>query len=187
MAVTKTSIEGVMIIEPQIFSDERGYFFESYNEERFLEDTGLATHFVQDNESRSRYGVLRGLHFQRPPYAQAKLVRVVSGRVLDIAVDIRSGSPTYGKYVAVELSDDNHRQLFLPRGMAHGFVVLSDEAIFQYKCDNRYHRDSEGAIAWNDPSIAIDWGIADGDIILSDKDKNNPTLAQIGEVFKYGE
>lgn len=187
MAVIKTSIEGVVIIEPQIFNDERGYFFESYNEKRFLEDTGLATHFVQDNESRSRYGVLRGLHFQRPPYAQAKLVRVVRGRVLDVAVDIRSGSPTYGKYVAVELSDDNHRQLFLPRGMAHGFVVLSDEAIFQYKCDNYYHRDSEGAIAWNDPTIDIDWGIADNDIILSDKDRNNPTLAQIGEVFKYGE
>ena len=186
MAVIKSAIEGVLIIEPKVFGDERGYFFESYNEERFRAETGIETRFVQDNESKSRYGVLRGLHFQRPPHAQAKLVRVVRGRVLDVAVDIRSGSPTYGKYVAVELSEDNHRQLFLPRGMAHGFVVLSDEAIFQYKCDNLYHPESEGAIAWNDPTIGIDWGIVEGDIILSERDKHNPTLAEIGEAFTYG-
>lgn len=186
MAVIKTAIEGVVIIEPKLFGDERGYFFESYNEERFRAETGIETRFVQDNESRSKYGVLRGLHFQQPPYAQAKLVRVVKGRVLDVAVDIRTGSPTYGKYVAVELSEDNHRQLFIPKGFAHGYAVLSDEAIFQYKCDNLYHPECEGAIVWNDPSIAIDWGVAEGDIILSEKDKRNPTLAEIGEVFTYG-
>lgn len=186
MVVIKTAIEGVVIIEPKLFGDERGYFFESYNEERFRAETGIETRFVQDNESRSKYGVLRGLHFQQPPYAQAKLVRVVKGRVLDVAVDIRTGSPTYGKYVAVELSEDNHRQLFIPKGFAHGYAVLSDEAIFQYKCDNLYHPECEGAIVWNDPSIAIDWGVAEADIILSEKDKHNPTLAEIGEVFTYG-
>ena len=186
MAVIKTAIESVLIIEPKLFGDERGYFFESYNKERFRAETGIETRFVQDNESRSKYGVLRGLHFQRPPYAQAKLVRVVKGRVLDVAVDIRTGSPTYGRYVAVELSEDNHRQLFIPKGFAHGYAVLSDEAIFQYKCDNLYHPECEGAIAWNDPTIGINWGIAEGDIILSEKDKHNPTLAEIGEVFTYG-
>lgn len=186
MAVIKTTIEGVVIIEPKLFGDERGYFFESYNEERFRAETGIETHFVQDNESRSKYGILRGLHFQRPPYAQAKLVRVVRGRVIDVAVDIRTGSSTFGKYVAVELSEDNHRQLFIPKGFAHGYAVLSDEAIFQYKCDNLYHPECEGAIVWNDPSIAIDWGVAEADIILSEKDKHNPTLAEIGEVFTYG-
>ena len=186
MAVIKTAIEGVVIIEPKLFGDERGYFFESYNEERFRAETGIETRFVQDNESRSKYGVLRGLHFQRPPYAQAKLVRVVKGRVLDVAVDIRTGSPTFGRYVAVELSEDNHRQLFIPKGFAHGYAVMSDEAIFQYKCDNLYHPECEGAIVWNDPTIGIDWGIAEGDIILSEKDKHNPTLAEIGEEFTYG-
>ncbi|MBO5902115.1 MAG: dTDP-4-dehydrorhamnose 3,5-epimerase [Alistipes sp.] len=186
MRVINTDIEGVLIIEPQVFGDERGYFFESYNEERFRAKTGIDVHFVQDNESRSKYGVVRGFHFQRPPHAQAKLVRVVRGRVVDVAVDIRTGSPTYGKYVAVELSEDNHRQLFLPRGMAHGFVVKSDEAIFQYKCDNYYHPESEGAIAWNDPTIGMDWGVAEADIILSDKDRRNPTLAELGEIFEYG-
>ena len=186
MAVIKTAIESVLIIEPKLFGDERGYFFESYNEERFRAETGIETRFVQDNESRSKYGVLRGLHFQRPPYAQAKLVRVVKGRVLDVAVDIRTGSPTYGRYVAVELSEDNHRQLFIPKGFAHGYAVMSDEAIFQYKCDNLYHPECEGAIVWNDPTIAINWGIAEGDIILSEKDKHNPTLAEIGEEFTYG-
>ena len=187
MAVIKTAIEGVVIIEPTIYGDERGYFFESYNEERFLQDMGITTRFVQDNESKSKRGVLRGLHFQRPPYAQSKLVRVVKGRVLDVAVDIRNGSPTYGGYVAVELSEDNHRQLFLPRGMAHGFVVLSDEAIFQYKCDNLYHPESEGSIAWNDPAIGIDWGIDPESVILSERDRGNRPLADLGEVFKYGE
>ena len=187
MAVIKTDIEGVLIIEPKVFGDERGYFFESYNEERFLAETGVKTRFVQDNESKSKYGVLRGLHFQKPPYAQSKLVRVVRGRVLDVAVDIRVGSPTYGKYVAVELTEDNHRQLFLPRGMAHGFVVLSDEAIFQYKCDNLYHPESEGSVAWDDKTIGIEWGVDKADITLSEKDKHHPTLAKIDEIFKYGE
>lgn len=187
MAVIKTDIEGVLIIEPKVFGDERGYFFESYNEERFLAETGVKTRFVQDNESKSKYGVLRGLHFQKPPYAQSKLVRVVRGRVLDVAVDIRVGSPTYGKYVAVELTEDNHRQLFLPRGMAHGFVVLSDEAIFQYKCDNLYHPESEGSVAWDDKTIGIEWGVDKADITLSEKDKHHPTLVEIDEIFKYGE
>lgn len=186
MAVIKTAIEGVLVIEPKVFSDERGYFFESYNEERFLSETGIAVRFVQDNESRSKRGVVRGFHFQRPPHAQAKLVRVVRGRVVDVAVDIRTGSPTYGKYVAVELSEHNHRQLFLPHGMAHGFMVLSDEAIFQYKCDEYYHPESEGAIIWNDPTIAMDWGVTEADIILSEKDRQNPTLAELGEIFEYG-
>lgn len=186
MAVIKTAIEGVFIIEPTVYGDERGYFFESYNEERFRSETGIDVHFVQDNESKSKRGVLRGFHFQRPPHAQAKLVRVVSGTVVDVAVDIRTGSPTYGKHVAVELSEDNHRQLFLPRGMAHGFVVKSDEAIFQYKCDNYYHPESEGGIAWNDPTIAMDWGVAEADITLSDKDRHNPTLEELGEIFEYG-
>ena len=187
MAVIKTAIEGVLIIEPTVYGDERGYFFESYNEERFRSETGIDVHFVQDNESKSKRGVLRGFHFQRPPHAQAKLVRVVSGTVVDVAVDIRTGSPTYGKYVAVELTEDNHRQLFLPRGMAHGFVVLSDEAIFQYKCDNPYHPDSEGSVAWNDPTIGIDWGIDPESVILSERDRGNRPLADLKEVFKYGE
>ena len=187
MAVIKTAIEGVVIIEPTIYGDERGYFFESFNEERFLKEVGVNTRFVQDNESKSKRGVLRGLHFQKPPYAQSKLVRVVKGRVLDVAVDIRKGSPTYGKYVAVELTEDNHRQFFLPRGMAHGFVVLSDEAIFQYKCDNLYHPESEGSVAWNDPEIDIDWGIDTESVILSEKDKKNGALADLEDVFNYGE
>ena len=187
MAAIKTDIEGVYIIEPKVFGDERGYFFESFNEERFLAETGIKTRFVQDNESKSKYGVLRGLHFQKPPYAQSKLVRVVKGRVLDVAVDIRVGSATYGKYVAVELTEDNHRQLFLPRGMAHGFVVLSDEAIFQYKCDNLYHPESEGSIIWNDPQIGIAWGVDEMDVILSEKDKHHATLAELEEVFNYKE
>lgn len=179
MNVKNTAIEGVLIIEPRVFGDERGYFFESYNKAEFARATGLNIDFVQDNESRSRYGVLRGLHYQKEPYAQSKLVRCGRGRVLDVAVDIRKGSPTFGKYVATELTEDNHRQFFLPRGCAHGFVVLSDEAVFQYKCDNLYHPESEGAIAWNDPTIAIDWRIPTSDIILSEKDKHHPLLKDI--------
>ena len=172
MNVIKTDIEGVVIIEPRIFGDARGYFFESYNARDFAEVADVT--FVQDNESRSCYGVVRGLHFQKPPYAQSKLVRVVEGCVLDVAVDIRRGSPTYGHYVAAELSADNHRQFFLPRGMAHGFAVLSDTAVFQYKCDNLYHPESEGAIAWDDPTLAIDWHIPADKVILSDKDSHHP-------------
>lgn len=184
MEVIKTSIEEVFILEPKIFKDDRGYFYESYSQREF-EEKVLKTTFVQDNQSKSSYGVLRGLHFQKTPYAQSKLVRVIKGKVLDIAVDIREGSPTFGKYVAVELTEDNHRQLFIPRGFAHGFVVLSNEAIFQYKCDNFYSKESEGAIIWNDPDIAIDWGIDIKDIILSEKDKVSPRLKDAEWLFNY--
>lgn len=184
MEVLKTAIEGLLIIDPTVFGDSRGYFFESYNKQRFNEATGLDIDFVQDNQSKSCYGVLRGLHFQKPPYAQSKLVRCVRGKVLDVAVDIRKSSPTFGKYVAVQLTEDNHRQLFIPHGFAHGFVVLSEEAIFQYKCDNFYNKESEGAIAWNDPEIGIDWGIPSADIILSDKDKVNPLLKDAEWLFE---
>ena len=184
MKVLKTAIEGLLIIEPSVFGDSRGYFFESYNKQRFKDETGLDIDFVQDNQSKSCYGVLRGLHFQKPPYAQSKLVRCVRGKVLDVAVDIRKSSPTFGKYMAVELTEDNHRQLFIPHGFAHGFVVLSEEAIFQYKCDNFYHKESEGAIAWNDPEINIDWTIPFDDVMLSDKDKVNPLLKDAEWLFE---
>lgn len=184
MKVIKTSIEDVVIIEPDMFGDARGYFFESYSQKRFDEQV-RPVKFVQDNESKSRYGVLRGLHFQKGKDAQSKLVRVVKGRVLDVAVDIRRASPTFGKYVAVELSEDNHRQLFIPRGFAHGFSVLSEEAVFQYKCDNLYAPQSEGAIAWNDPEIGIDWGLKAEDILLSAKDAAHPLLNEAEELFDY--
>lgn len=184
MKVIKTSIEDVVIIEPDVFGDARGYFFESYSQKRFDEQV-RPIKFVQDNESKSRYGVLRGLHFQKGKDAQSKLVRVVKGRVLDVAVDIRRGSPTFGKYVAVELTEENHRQLFIPRGFAHGFSVLSEEAVFQYKCDNLYAPQSEGAIAWNDPEIGIDWGLKAEDILLSAKDAAHPLLSEAEELFDY--
>ena len=184
MNVIKTEIEGLLILEPKIFGDSRGYFYESYNKQRFEEVTGLNINFVQDNQSKSCYGVLRGLHFQTPPYAQSKLVRCVKGQILDISVDIRKSSPTFGKYIAVELNENNHRQLFIPHGFAHGFVVLSDEAIFQYKCDNFYHKESEGAVAWNDPEININWTIPFDDVILSDKDKVNPLLKDAEWLFE---
>lgn len=176
MIAIQTHIEDVFIIEPKVFGDERGYFFESFSEEWFRKNV-CDTQFVQDNESKSKYGVLRGLHFQKAPYAQAKLVRVIKGRVLDVAVDIRKDSPAFGKHVAVELSDENKRQFFIPRGFAHGFVVLSDEAVFQYKCDNYYAPQSESGIIWNDPDLNIDWQIPEEDIILSEKDKCNSLLA----------
>ncbi|MFI3281051.1 MAG: dTDP-4-dehydrorhamnose 3,5-epimerase [Rikenellaceae bacterium] len=184
MEVIKTDIEGVVIIEPRIFSDDRGYFYESFSDREFTEKV-CKTVFVQDNQSKSSYGVLRGLHFQKAPHAQSKLVRVVKGKVLDVAVDIRKGSPTYGKHVAVELTEDNHRQLFIPRGFAHGFVVLSEEVIFQYKCDNLYSKESEGALMWNDPELGIDWKIAEEDAILSDKDKVNSSLENFDSPFSY--
>jgi len=183
MEVIKTEIEGVFIIEPRVFGDARGYFFESFNAKEFAEKTGLQVNFVQDNESMSHYGVLRGLHFQQPPYAQSKLVRVVKGRVLDVAVDIRVGSPTFGKYVSVELTEENHRQFFMGKGFAHGFSVLSDEVIFQYKCDDFYAPQSEGAIAWNDPDLAIDWQIPVDKVLLSDKDKQHPFLRDFQSPF----
>lgn len=175
MNIIPTEIDGVLIIEPRIFQDSRGYFFESFNLREFEEKVGVID-FVQDNESKSCYGVVRGLHFQRDGHSQAKLVRVVKGKVLDVAVDLRRGSGTYGRHVAVELSEDNHRQFFIPRGFAHGFSVLSDEVIFQYKCDNYYCPSSEGAIAWNDPDLGIDWRIPEDKVILSEKDRNHPFL-----------
>ena len=178
MNIIETNIEGVIIIEPRLFEDERGYFFESFNQKEFQEKVCKTT-FIQDNESKSSYGVIRGLHFQKPPFAQSKLVRVVKGAVLDVAVDIRKGSPTFGQHVAVELTEDNHRQFFIPRGFAHGFSVLSKEVIFQYKCDNFYAPQSEGAIAWDDPDLGIDWQISIDEILLSEKDKSHPKLSLI--------
>lgn len=183
MNVIQTEIEGVLILEPKVFGDARGYFFESWNQEVY-EKNGIKANFVQDNESKSRFGVLRGLHFQAPPYTQAKLVRVIQGGVLDVAVDIRRGSPTFGKHVAVELSGENKRQLFVPRGFAHGFAVLTDEVLFAYKCDNRYMPSHERGIAWNDPALGINWRVDAESFILSGKDAKNPFLAD-AEVFDY--
>lgn len=184
MEVIQTGIEGVVLLQPRIFGDERGYFFESFSQRDF-ETLVCKTVFVQDNESKSCYGVLRGLHFQKPPHAQSKLVRVVKGRVLDVAVDIRKGSPTFGKHVAVELSGENKRQFFIPRGFAHGFVVLSKEAVFQYKCDNLYAPECEGALAWDDPDLGIDWQIPAEKIILSEKDKHHSCLKDVQWLFSY--
>jgi dTDP-4-dehydrorhamnose 3,5-epimerase len=178
MKITTTAIVGVVILEPEVFGDERGYFLESFSQREF-EEKVCKTTFVQDNESSSRYGVLRGLHFQKPPHAQAKLVRVVKGKVLDIAVDIRKGSPTFGHHVSTELSGENKRQLFIPRGFAHGFAVLSDEVVFQYKCDRYYVPHSEGGILWNDPALGIDWKLPEEDVILSEKDKKNVLLNEL--------
>ena len=183
MNVIKTDIEGVLIIEPRVFPDSRGYFFESYNKKAF--DAEVApVEFVQDNESCSTFGVMRGLHFQRPPHAQAKLVRCVRGRVLDVAVDIRKGSPTYGKHVAVELSEENKRQFFIPRGFAHGFAVLSETAVFQYKCDNYYCPEADGGISIQDPSLGIDWQIDPAIANLSPKDLSHPLFADFDTPFK---
>ena len=186
MKVLSTALAEVVILEPTLFNDARGYFFESYLQRDF-DMKVRPIHFIQDNESRSSYGVLRGLHFQIPPHAQSKLVRVIDGAVLDVAVDIRRGSPTFGLYVAVELSAQNHRQLFIPRGFAHGFSVLTDKAIVQYKCDNYYAPQSEGAIAWNDPDLNIDWRIPKDKIILSEKDKIHPILKEHETVFNYNQ
>ena len=180
MNCIETPLQGLYIIEPKVFKDQRGYFFESYNKKEFDEKVGRVD-FIQDNESKSIYGVVRGLHFQRGEYSQAKLVRVVQGKVLDVCVDLRKSSPSFGQIFTVELSAENHRQLFVPRGFAHGFSVLSEEVIFQYKCDNLYAPESEGAIAWNDPKLGIDWGIPANDIILSEKDKHHKPLAEISD------
>lgn len=178
MNVLRTDMEGLVIIEPKVHGDERGYFFESFSERDFA--AGVAeTSFVQDNESRSVYGVVRGLHFQRPPHSQAKLVRVVKGRVLDVAVDLRKDSPTFGRHIAVELSEENHRQVFLPKGFAHGFSVLSEEAVFQYKCDDYYAPECEEAVAWDDPDLDIDWKVPADKVILSEKDRRHPRLRDI--------
>jgi dTDP-4-dehydrorhamnose 3,5-epimerase len=187
MEIIQTPIEGTLVIEPKVFGDARGYFFESFNTREFAEKTGLDVTFVQDNESRSRYGVLRGLHFQLPPYTQSKLVRVVKGRVLDVAVDIRKGSPTYGQHVACELTEDNHRQFFVPKGFAHGFCVLSEDAVFQYKCDNFYAPQADAGISILDASLGIDWGIPMDRAILSEKDTRHPCLKDFDSPFVFGE
>ena len=184
MEVIKTDIEGLVIIEPKVFKDARGYFFESFSQREF-EEKVRKVNFVQDNESMSSYGVMRGLHFQRPPYTQSKLVRCVKGRVLDVAVDIRKGSPTYGKHVAVELSEDNHRQFFVPRGFAHGFAVLSNVAIFQYKCDNFYAPQADGGISIMDDTLSIDWQIPMDQALLSEKDINHLCLKDFDSPFDY--
>lgn len=184
MEVIKTDIEGVVIIEPRIFKDARGYFFESFSKREFDEKV-RPVDFVQDNESMSSYGVMRGLHFQRPPFAQSKLVRCVKGKVLDVAVDIRKESPTYGQHVAVELSEDNHRQFFIPRGFAHGFAVLSDVAVFQYKCDNYYHPEADGGISITDSSLNINWQIPVEKAVLSEKDTLHAMLLDFDSPFDY--
>ena len=182
MEVIKTAIDGVVIIEPKVFKDARGYFFESFSQREF-EEKVRKINFVQDNESMSSYGVMRGLHFQRPPFTQSKLVRCVKGRVLDVAVDIRKGSPTYGQHVAVELTEDNHRQFFVPRGFAHGFAVLSEMAVFQYKCDNFYTPQADGGISIIDDSLGIDWQIPTEKAILSEKDTKHELLKDFDSPF----
>ena len=182
MEIIKTAIEGVVILQPKVFTDARGYFFESYSK-RELDAAVGAVDFVQDNESCSTRGVMRGLHFQAPPFAQAKLVRCLSGRVIDVAVDIRVGSPTYGRHVAVELSGENKRAVFIPRGFAHGFAVLSDEAVFAYKCDNYYHPEAEGGLSLLDASLGIEWGMDPSEAILSPKDLRYPTLKDFESPF----
>ena len=182
MNVIKTAIDGLLIIEPRVFVDERGYFFESFSQREFDEKVGPVT-FVQDNESMSSRGVMRGLHFQRPPYTQTKLVRCVKGAVLDVAVDIRKDSPTYGQHVAVELTEDNHRQFFISKGFAHGFAVLSDTAVFQYKCDEFYHPEAESGISILDSTLGIDWRISPDQAILSDKDTRNPLFIDFESPF----
>lgn len=183
MNFIKTKIDGVYIIEPTIFKDERGYFFESYNEHDFYAHS-ITNRFVQDNQSKSSYGVIRGLHMQLPPFSQAKLVRVLKGRVLDVAVDVRPNSKTFGKYVAVELSDENQKQLFIPRNFLHGFSVLSDEAIFAYKVDNLYHKPAEFGIRYDDPEININWQIPANKVITSEKDRLANTLTDLMKILR---
>lgn len=178
MKIIKTDIPDLLIIEPDVFGDNRGYFFESFSQRKFEEATGVKVDFVQDNESLSAYGVVRGLHFQKPPHEQAKLVRVVRGKVLDVALDLRPESPTYGRYEVVELSGENHRQLFIPKGFAHGFSVLSDEAVFQYKCDDYYAPECEDGIAYDDPDLDINWHIPSEKMVISAKDLNRKTLKE---------
>ena len=182
MEVIKTILDGVVVIEPRLFEDARGYFFESFSQREFDEKVGKVV-FVQDNESKSSYGVMRGLHFQRPPYTQAKLVCCTVGRVLDIAVDLRKDSPTFGQWHSVELSAENHLQFFIPKGFAHGFSVLSETAVFAYKCDNLYHPEADGGILLSDPDLAIDWQVPEELRILSDKDKKHPMLKDFDNPF----
>jgi len=182
MNVITTPIEGLLVIEPQVFRDQRGYFVETYNEERY-QQAGIPARFVQDNQSCSSYRVVRGLHFQRPPYTQAKLVCCTQGRVLDVAVDLRKNSPTYGQWYSVELTEENKRQFFIPRGFAHGFSVLSEKAVFTYKCDNLYHPEADGGILLSDPDLKIDWQVPEKDRILSEKDKKHPMLKDLDNQF----
>lgn len=184
MEVFKTEIDGVVMIEPRVFCDERGYFFESFSQKEFDEKV-RPIRFIQDNESMSSYGVMRGLHFQRPPFAQSKLVRCVKGVVLDVAVDIRKGSPTYGKHVSVELTEYNHRQFFVPRGFAHGFAVLSESAVFQYKCDNFYAPQADGGVNIRDESLDIDWRLPTAHAVLSEKDLKQAFLKDFDSPFDY--
>ncbi len=186
MKVIETKIKGIVIIEPKIFEDSRGYFYESFSQQE-LEKKICKTEFVQDNQSKSSYGVVRGLHFQKGECAQSKLVRCIKGEVLDVAVDIRKGSPSFGQWESCLLTEDNHRQFFIPRGFAHGFSVLSDTAIFQYKCDNYYAPQAEGAILWNDPQLNIDWQIPMEDVLLSEKDTKHPLLTDCSCLFDYAE
>ncbi len=183
MQIIPTTLEGCLIIEPKVILDQRGYFYESFNEKTFLEKTGINVHFVQDNISQSTRGVLRGLHYQTGEFAQAKLVQVIQGEVLDVAVDVRPTSKTYGKYVSVVLSADNKKQMFIPRGFAHGFLVLSETALFSYKCDNFYNKESEGQISYEDPTIAIDWGFDKNKLIISQKDQDSPVLNKAKKVW----
>lgn len=176
MKIEKTKLEGCFLIQPQVITDSRGYFFESFNQQKFESVTGANGHFIQDNQSASTYGVIRGLHFQKGEFAQAKLVRVIAGKVLDVAVDLRKDSDTYGQWISAELSADNNLQVYIPRGFAHGFSVLSETAVFAYKCDNEYHKEAEGGIRYNDPVLNIDWGIPVGDMVISEKDLIQPYL-----------
>ncbi len=183
MKIEETILKGVIIIEPDVFSDDRGFFSETFQEKRYQDILGNDVHFVQDNFSSSKKGVLRGLHYQIPPFGQAKLVQVVRGSVYDVAVDIRSGSPTFGQYVMVELSGENHKQFFIPEGFAHGFIALEDDTLFQYKCTNVYSREYERGIVWNDSVLGIDWGIKNP--IVSDKDKQHPLLQDIKQEYFF--
>lgn len=178
MNIIRTDIDGVLIVEPKVFGDSRGYFMEVFSERDFRAATGLDVHFVQDNESMSSKGVLRGLHFQKAPYSQSKLVRVVSGSVQDVAVDLRAGSPTFGKYVSVVLSGENRRMFYIPEGFAHGFLVLEDNTVFQYKCGAFYEPSSEGSVRWDDPDIGVEWMRTEGELLLSDKDRRAPLLSE---------
>ncbi|MFZ2299762.1 MAG: dTDP-4-dehydrorhamnose 3,5-epimerase [Candidatus Moraniibacteriota bacterium] len=183
MNVIQTALDGVMIIEPDVFADERGFFMETFEEQRYQAALGMTERFVQDNLSLSKKGVLRGLHYQAPPFGQGKLVSVLAGAVLDVAVDIRHGSPTFGKHVRVELSGENHRQVFVPAGFAHGFLVLSEEALFSYKCTNVYSKEHERGIRWDDPALGIDWGVAG--VIVVEKDQRHPLLADIAKEYIF--
>lgn len=187
MKFIETKIPGLLIIEPVVHGDQRGYFIETFRQDKLEEKLGFAVNFLQDNESKSRKGVLRGLHYQLPPFAQSKLVRVIEGRVLDIAVDVRKGSPTYGQHAAIELNDVNKKQFFVPRGFAHGFVVLSEKATFAYKVDNYYAPEHDRGIAFNDPELGIDWELTLDELLLSEKDKVQPKFSEIDAGFIWGE